>query len=89
MINLLQTAFLTSASRMLNLRSRLSRLLQRFAWFVSDVTRKDWEWLLNSMVYGSLFPDGSDAEIASLKQMGLRWKSYEKSGKWVYEQHPL
>lgn len=62
---------------------------KRFAWFVSDVTRKDWEWLLNSMVYGSLFPDGSDAELASLKQMGNRWKSYEKSGKWVYEQHPL
>ncbi|KAJ1028946.1 hypothetical protein NDA18_002965 [Ustilago nuda] len=29
---------------------------KRFAWFVSDVTRKDWDWLLNSMLYGSLFP---------------------------------
>jgi len=25
---------------------------QRFAWFVSDVTRQDFNWLLNSMVYG-------------------------------------
>lgn len=25
---------------------------QRFAWFVSDVTRKDFNWLLNSMIYG-------------------------------------
>lgn len=23
---------------------------KRFAWFVSDVTKKDWNWLLNSMV---------------------------------------
>ncbi|PWN48653.1 DUF89-domain-containing protein [Violaceomyces palustris] len=62
---------------------------KRFAWFVSDVTRKDWDWLLNSMVYGSLFPHGTDAELASLKQMGQRWKEYEKQGKWVYEQHPF
>ncbi len=31
---------------------------KRFAWFVSDVTRKDFDWIINSMVYGSLFPDG-------------------------------
>lgn len=60
---------------------------KRFAWFVSDVTRKDWEWLLNSCVYGNLFPTASEAEIASLREMGKRWKQYEKEGKWVYEQH--
>ena len=28
---------------------------KRFAWFVSDVTKKDFEWLVNTMVYGELF----------------------------------
>ncbi|KZS93386.1 DUF89-domain-containing protein [Sistotremastrum niveocremeum HHB9708] len=60
---------------------------KRFAWFVSDVTRKDWEWLLNSMVYGQLFPKATDAELESLRRLGRRWKQYEKEGKWVYEQH--
>ncbi|CAE6525393.1 unnamed protein product [Rhizoctonia solani] len=60
---------------------------KRFAWFVSDVTRKDWDWLLNSCVYGNLFPTASEEEMASLREMGKRWKQYEKEGKWVYEQH--
>lgn len=29
---------------------------KRFAWFVSDVTKKDFEWLVNVMVYGTVFP---------------------------------
>lgn len=62
---------------------------KRFAWFVSDVTRKDWNWLLNSMVYGHLFTDKTEDELASLKRLGERWKQYEKEGKWVYEQHPF
>ena len=62
---------------------------KRFAWFVSDVTRKDWNWLLNTMVYGELFKDCTEAERESLRKMGLRWKQYEKEGKWVYEQHPF
>jgi len=62
---------------------------KRLPWFVSDVTRKDWEWLLNSMVYGHLFPKASAEEMESLRVMGQRWKSYEKEGKWVYEQHPF
>lgn len=62
---------------------------KRFAWFVSDVTRKDWNWLLNTMVYGELFKECSEAERESLRKMGLRWKQYEKEGKWVYEQHPF
>jgi hypothetical protein len=60
---------------------------KRFAWFVSDVTHADWNWLLNSMVYGHLFTEASDEELASLKRMGQRWKQYEKEGKWIYEQH--
>ncbi|GAA5903195.1 damage-control phosphatase ARMT1 family protein [Sporobolomyces salmoneus] len=62
---------------------------KRFAWFVSDVTRMDFNWLLNSMVYGHLFPEASDDQVASLKAMGLRWKEYVKKGEWVYEEHPF
>ena len=47
---------------------------KRYPWFVSDVTKKDWEWLLNSMVYGHLFPDVTQAERDSLKTLGERWK---------------
>ncbi|PWN42868.1 DUF89-domain-containing protein [Ceraceosorus guamensis] len=62
---------------------------KRFAWFVSDVTRKDWDWLLNSMMYGSLFSTATDDQLQSLRQLAVRWKNYEKEGKWVYEQHPF
>ncbi|PLW34503.1 hypothetical protein PCANC_08548 [Puccinia coronata f. sp. avenae] len=62
---------------------------KRFAWFVSDVTRKDWSWLLNSMVFGHLFTDRTQDDLASLKRLGERWKQYEKEGKWIYEQHPF
>ena len=47
---------------------------KRYPWFVSDVTKKDWEWLLNSMVYGHLFPKASDEERDSLRRLGMRWK---------------
>lgn len=60
---------------------------KRIPWFVSDVTRKDWHWLLNTMKYGSLFPEATVAESESLRQMASRWKQYEEEGKWVYEQH--
>lgn len=62
---------------------------KRFAWFVSDVTQKDWDWLINSCVYGQLFPNATDAEMASLRTLGERWKKYEEDGIWVYEQHPF
>ncbi|OCB85624.1 DUF89-domain-containing protein [Sanghuangporus baumii] len=62
---------------------------KRFAWFVSDVTKKDWDWLLNVMVHGELFKDISDTERESLRKLGLRWKQYEREGKWIYEQHPF
>ncbi|KAI0003741.1 DUF89-domain-containing protein [Russula compacta] len=62
---------------------------KRYPWFVSDVTKKDWEWLLNTMVYGHLFPKATEQERESLRRLGLRWKQYERDGKWVYEQHPF
>lgn len=62
---------------------------KRYPWFVSDVTRKDWNWLLNTMVYGQLFDKAGDQEQRSLKKLGMRWKEYEKQGKWIYEQHPF
>lgn len=62
---------------------------KRIPWFVSDVTRKDWNWLLNVMVYGSLFPDAPEEEVASLRALGRRWKQYVADGKWIYEQHPF
>ncbi|KAI3621896.1 duf89 domain-containing protein [Moniliophthora roreri] len=62
---------------------------KRYPWFVSDVTKKDWNWLLNTMVYGHLFPNASDQELESVRRLGTRWKQYEKEGKWVYEQHPF
>ncbi|KAK0521196.1 Hairy/enhancer-of-split with YRPW motif protein 2 [Tilletia horrida] len=62
---------------------------KRLPWFVSDVTRKDWDWLLNTTYYASLFPTASDTDVASLRQMAQRWKSYERKGQFVYEQHPF
>lgn len=47
---------------------------KRYPWFVSDVTRKDWNWLLNTMVYGQLFDQAGDQELRSLKKLGMRWK---------------
>lgn len=47
---------------------------KRFAWFVSDVTKKDWDWLLNTMCYGQLFPTSSQEEMDSLRNLGRRWK---------------
>ena len=47
---------------------------KKYPWFVSDVTKKDWSWLLNTMVYGHLFHTASDQELRSLKKLGLRWK---------------
>ena len=38
------------------------------------VTKNDWDWLLNSMIYGQLFPKASDAEKESLRRLGRRWK---------------
>src|SRR5882757_4677420 len=42
---------------------------KRYPWFVSDVTKKDWNWLLNTMVYGQLFPKASEEEMESLRRL--------------------
>jgi hypothetical protein len=44
-------------------------------------------WLLNVMVYGHLFPNASDEELASLRLLGERWKAYVKASTWIYEEH--
>jgi len=62
---------------------------KKIPWFVSDVTKRDWDWILNSCVYGQLFEDASEAEWDSLRTLGHRWKQYEKEGKWRYEAHPF
>ncbi|KAL7424998.1 Hairy/enhancer-of-split with YRPW motif protein 2 [Cryptotrichosporon argae] len=62
---------------------------KKIPWFVSDVTKKDWAWLLNTAVYGNLFPDASDSDMDSLRTMGNRWKQYEREGKWKYQAHPF
>ncbi|ODN78566.1 hypothetical protein L202_04177 [Cryptococcus amylolentus CBS 6039] len=62
---------------------------KKIPWFVSDVTKKDWDWILNSCVYGHLFEEASDAEVESLRTLGHRWKQYEKEGKWKFEAHPF
>ena len=59
---------------------------KRIPWFVSDVTTADFNWLINSMCYGSLFPDASESELAALRQLGVRWQGYVKENKWIYEQ---
>lgn len=41
------------------------------------------------MVYGHLFPEVSEEEIASLKLVGERWKKYVADGVFIYEQHPF
>ncbi|KAL8292981.1 hypothetical protein RQP46_000675 [Phenoliferia psychrophenolica] len=62
---------------------------KRFAWFVSDVTSQDFQWLINSMCYGHLFPTVGEEELESLKMLGERWKKYVADGVFVYEQHPF
>ena len=56
---------------------------------MSDVTKKDWDWLLNTCTYGQLFTEASEVEMDSLRTLGNRWKQYEKEGKWKYEAHPF
>ena len=52
---------------------------KRFAWFVSDVTRKDWDWLLNSMVYGQLFPSASEVRGLLTVYFGFPLSSFPSS----------
>lgn len=56
---------------------------------MSDVTKRDWDWILNSCVYGYLFPQATEEEMDWLRAMGRRWKQYEKEGKFKYQSHPF
>ncbi|BEI93960.1 uncharacterized protein CcaverHIS019_0604190 [Cutaneotrichosporon cavernicola] len=64
-------------------------------WFVSDVRRQDWNWILNQCVYGHLFQsedqknDVSEEDVALLRILGKRWKQFEAEGKFQYHQHPF
>ena len=62
---------------------------KKIPWFVSDVTKQDWNWILNTMTYGNLFPEAKEEEMDSLRTLGRRWKQYEKEGKWLYQAHPF
>lgn len=43
-------------------------------WFVSDVRKKDWSWLLNAINYTHLFPKATEQQMSSLRKLGQRWK---------------
>ncbi|GMK59461.1 hypothetical protein CspeluHIS016_0800670 [Cutaneotrichosporon spelunceum] len=64
-------------------------------WFVSDVRRQDWNWILNQCVYGHLFQsedhgnDVAEEDVEHLRTLGKRWKQFEKEGKFQYHQHPF
>lgn len=72
------TTSLTSTSADFLIQSGIAKEVhfhgKKCPWFVSDVTRKDWQWLLNSMVYGHLFPNATEEEKESLHRLGKRWK---------------
>ena len=51
------------------------------------MTAPDFSWIINQMIHGHLFPDATDDQVASLREMGLRWQTYVKEKKWIYEQH--
>lgn len=38
---------------------------------------------------GHLFPNASETDIASLRQLGLRWQTYIKDKRWIYQAHPF
>lgn len=61
---------------------------KRYPWFVSDVTMKDWAWLLNTMNYGHLFPKATPDEMESLRRMGKRWKVRSRELLWPIYSHP-
>lgn len=58
-----------------------------FPWLVSNATRPDWDWLLESLCDRKLFPYSTSAERDSLQELGQRWKKYEREGSFVYEEH--
>ena len=49
-------------------------------WFVSDVTKEDFGWLIEWM---------ATSGEAALEELHHKWSGYIKEGKWVVEDHPF
>ncbi|MBN3300168.1 ARMT1 methyltransferase, partial [Amia calva] len=49
-------------------------------WFVSDTTRKDFDWTIKQTLA---------ANHMWMSKCGVRWKSYLKDGTWSYHDHPF
>ncbi|PVG02996.1 DUF89-domain-containing protein [Serendipita vermifera] len=62
---------------------------KQMPWFVSNATQDDWEWLLDALANPRLYPNASLEQTQSLRQIGERWRAYERSRQFVYEQHPF
>ncbi|CAG8596835.1 4744_t:CDS:2 [Acaulospora colombiana] len=62
---------------------------KQMPWFVSNATQDDWEWLLDALANPRLYPNASLEQTHSLRQIGQRWRAYEQSKQFVYEQHPF
>ncbi|KAJ0026828.1 hypothetical protein NQD34_017828 [Periophthalmus magnuspinnatus] len=51
-----------------------------FPWFVSDVTAKDFEWIIRQTMA---------ANHMWMSKSGVQWKQYLKDGVWSYHDHPF
>ncbi|XP_033873383.1 damage-control phosphatase ARMT1 isoform X1 [Acipenser ruthenus] len=49
-------------------------------WFVSDTTRKDFEWTMRQV---------QSANHKWMSKCGFQWQGYMKQGTWVYHDHPF
>jgi hypothetical protein len=57
---------------------------KRFAWFVSDVTREDFDLTLDLCLASSPAKDWE-----SVQHLAKRWKGYVSGGIWAYTDHPF
>ncbi|OMH82750.1 Protein-glutamate O-methyltransferase [Zancudomyces culisetae] len=58
---------------------------KRIPWYVSDVTRADFEWTLECCSNADFF-SGNSQDILKLIKMGQRWRDqYYKTGVWRFE----
>ena len=55
-----------------------------FPWFVSDVTRDDFDSTIDICASSSPAKDW-----ASVQELAMRWKGYMEEGKWSYVDHPF
>lgn len=57
---------------------------KRMPWFVSDVTQRDLDSLIQGFVQGTVWQDINPTDTAELKEAGTYWKSLLASGKLEY-----